>query len=156
EQRMTVCNMSIEAGARAGMVAPDETTFAYLAGRPYAPKDDAFERAVADWRTLPGDDGACFDRSVSLDAGAIAPMMTWGTNPGQALAITERVPDPAKEPDVERRRAADAALSYMGLVPGTLLSDIALDRVFIGSCTNSRIEDLRAAASVAKLGRAVI
>jgi 3-isopropylmalate/(R)-2-methylmalate dehydratase large subunit len=156
EERMTVCNMSIEAGARAGMIAPDDTTFSYLEGRPFAPGEQAFERALTYWRTLPTDDGATFDKTYEFDAAAIAPMVTWGTNPGQALPITGCVPDPTQEPDANRRHDIAAALDYMDLKPGLPLSEIHLDRIFIGSCTNSRIEDLRAAAAVAKLGRAAI
>ena len=154
EGRLTVCNMSIEAGARAGMVAPDETTFAYLEGRPYAPKGRDWERALARWRALPSDPGAGFDREVTLDAAEIAPMVTWGTSPEDALPITGRVPDPVAEGDGMRREAMLRALDYMGLTPGTPLEEVAVDRVFIGSCTNSRIEDLRAAAAVAR-GRKV-
>ncbi len=156
DQRMTVCNMSIEAGARAGMIAPDDTTYAYVEGRPFAPKGEAFERAVSYWRTLPSDEGAAFDKSVALDAAAIAPMVTWGTNPEQALPVTGRVPDPSQEPNADRRNEIAKALAYMDLTPGLPLSDVRLDRVFIGSCTNSRIDDLRAAAEVAKRGRAVV
>ncbi len=149
EGRLTLCNMSIEAGCRAGMVAPDETTFAYLAGRPYAPKGAEWDAAVARWRMLPSDAGAVFDREVTLDGGAIAPMVTWGTSPENALPITSVVPDPEAETDLERRDSLRRALDYMGLTPGTRLEDVPIDRVFIGSCTNSRIEDLRAAAAVA-------
>jgi 3-isopropylmalate/(R)-2-methylmalate dehydratase large subunit len=156
EERMTVCNMSIEAGARAGMIAPDDTTYDYLAGKPFAPSGQAFERALTYWRTLPTDDGARFDATFQFDAASIAPIVTWGTNPGHALPITERVPDPARESDADRRRDIAAALAYMDLKPGLPLTEIGLDRVFIGSCTNSRIEDLRAAAEVAQGGRAVI
>ena len=150
EGRLTLCNMSIEAGGRAGMVAPDETTYAYLQGRPYAPAGAAWEAAVRRWRGLATDAGAAFDREVALDAAAIAPMVTWGTSPEDALPITGAVPDPADEPDPERRAGMVRALDYMGLVPGTLLTDVAVDRVFIGSCTNGRIEDLRAAAAVVR------
>ncbi len=146
--RMTVCNMSIEAGARAGLIAPDDTTFAYLEGRPMAPKGGQWEQAVAYWRTLPSDEGAAYDEEVTLDAAAIAPQVTWGTNPGQVLPITGVVPDPAQEADGSRRRAMERALEYMGLEPGTPLTDIKIDQVFIGSCTNARIEDLRAVARV--------
>ncbi|MGB8275933.1 MAG: 3-isopropylmalate dehydratase large subunit [Alphaproteobacteria bacterium] len=152
--RMTVCNMSIEAGARAGLIAPDETTFEYLKGRPLAPKAMAFEQAVAYWRTLPTDPGARFDREVTLDANAIEPQVTWGTSPEQVLPVTGRVPDPRDEKDEDKRRAMERALDYMGLKPGTRLTEIAVDAVFIGSCTNARIEDLRRAAEVAK-GRKV-
>jgi 3-isopropylmalate/(R)-2-methylmalate dehydratase large subunit len=156
EGRLTICNMSIEAGARAGMVAPDETTIQYLAGRPYAPKGENWEKAVAYWRGLPSDEGAVFDREVTLDAAAIAPMVTWGTSPEDAAPVTERVPDPAAAPSAERRAGMERALAYMGLTPGTPLSEVAVDRVFIGSCTNSRIEDLRAAAKVVQGRRAVV
>jgi 3-isopropylmalate/(R)-2-methylmalate dehydratase large subunit len=156
DERMTVCNMSIEAGARAGMIAPDDVTYAYIAGRPYAPKGAAFERALAYWKTLPSDADAAFDQTVTLDAAAIAPRVTWGTNPEQGLAITERVPDPAAEGDADRRDEIAKALAYMDLKPGMALTDIEIDRVFIGSCTNSRIEDLRAAAAVAQRGRAKV
>jgi 3-isopropylmalate/(R)-2-methylmalate dehydratase large subunit len=154
EARMTVCNMSIEGGARAGMVAPDDTTFAYLEGRPYAPRGGHWRESVALWKTLPSDPGAAFDREVSLDAAAVAPMVTWGTNPEQAAPVTGSVPDPRNARDERQRAEIEAALDYMGLAPGTALTDIAVDRVFIGSCTNGRIEDIRAAAEVAKLGRA--
>lgn len=154
EGRLTVCNMSIEAGGRVGFVAPDDTTFAYLAGRPYAPKDAAWDRAVAGWRTLASDPDAVFDREVTLDAADIAPMVTWGTTPEDALPVTGRVPDPAMAPDAERRDAMARSLAYMGLTPGTALEDVPVDRVFIGSCTNGRIEDLRSAAAVVK-GRKV-
>jgi len=156
EGRLTVCNMSIEAGARAGMVAPDDTTYAYLNGRPLAPQGADWDRALAAWRTLPTDEGAGFDREVSIDATRIAPMLTWGTSPEDAVAITDRVPDPANAPDAERRAAMGRALEYMGLVPGTPMDAIVVDRVFIGSCTNSRIEDLRAAAAVVRGRRAVV
>ena len=154
EGRLTLCNMSIEAGGRAGMVAPDEITFAYLKGRPYAPKGADWDRAVERWRRLPTDPGAVFDREVLMDAAEIAPMVTWGTSPENALPIDGVVPDPAAEADPERRDGMLRALAYMGLQPGTRLEDITVNRVFIGSCTNSRIEDLRAAAAVAK-GRKV-
>jgi 3-isopropylmalate/(R)-2-methylmalate dehydratase large subunit len=155
EGRMTVCNMSIEAGARAGMVAPDETTFAYLHGRPYAPKGADWDRAVAFWKTLPSDDGAVFGRDISLDAAEIAPMATWGTSPEDAAPVTGRVPDPAAAADAERRGAMERALAYMGLTPGMRMEEIPIGRAFIGSCTNSRIEDLRDAAAVAR-GRKVV
>ncbi|HTS93581.1 MAG TPA: 3-isopropylmalate dehydratase large subunit [Stellaceae bacterium] len=154
EGRLTVCNMSIEAGGRAGMIAPDETTFAYVEGRPFAPKGAAWEKALAFWRTLPSDPEARFDREVALDGAEIAPMVTWGTSPENAAPITGRVPDPAGIDDAERRTAMLKALDYMGLEPGTAISGIPVQRVFIGSCTNSRIEDLRLAARVAK-GRKV-
>jgi 3-isopropylmalate/(R)-2-methylmalate dehydratase large subunit len=156
EGRLTVCNMSIEAGARAGMVAPDDTTFAYLKGRPFAPKGADWDKAVAYWRTLPSDPDASFDREIRLEAAEIAPMVTWGTSPETAAPITARVPDPRETPDADRRAAMERALSYMGLTPGTPLSEVAVDRVFIGSCTNSRIEDLRAAAGVVEGRVAVI
>ena len=156
EERMTVCNMSIEAGARAGIIAPDPTTFAYVEGRPYAPKGEHWTQALGYWKTLPSDPDAVFDREVELDAGGIAPTVTWGTSPQDALPITGSVPDPAREGDPARRQAMGRALDYMGLRPGMRLSEIAVDRVFIGSCTNSRIEDLRAAAAVAKGRRAVV
>jgi len=156
EARMTICNMSIEWGGRAGMVAPDDTTFTYMDGRPYAPKGAKWNRALEFWRSLPSEAGAMFDRELRLDAGALAPMVTWGTSPEHAVPVTGRVPDPAQAPDEAKRAEIDAALDYMGLKPGTALADIAVDRVFIGSCTNSRIEDLRAAAQVAHHGRAKI
>ena len=154
EGRLTLCNMSIEAGGRAGMVAPDDTTFAYLCGRPYAPKGAAWDAAVAGWRRLPSDEGAVFDREVTLDGAAIAPMVTWGTSPEDAAPITGAVPDPAAQPDLERRDAMTRALDYMGLTPGMRLTDIAVEMVFIGSCTNGRIEDFRSAANVVR-GRRV-
>ncbi|MEE8203300.1 MAG: 3-isopropylmalate dehydratase large subunit, partial [Alphaproteobacteria bacterium] len=154
EGRMTVCNMSIEAGARAGLVAPDETTFAYLEGRPMVPKAGAWEQAVAHWRTLPSDEGVAYDTEVTLDAAKIAPLVTWGTSPQDVAPITGRVPDPADEPDEAKRLSIVRSLEYMGLAPGTRLTDVTIDTVFIGSCTNGRIEDLRAAAEVAR-GRKV-
>jgi 3-isopropylmalate/(R)-2-methylmalate dehydratase large subunit len=156
EGRLTICNMSIEAGARAGMVAPDDTTFAYLHGRTYAPKETNWEKAVASWRSLPSDVDAKFDREVSFSAAEIAPMVTWGTSPEAAAAITERVPDPADAADAARRENIARALAYMDLTPGTPFSNIAIDRVFIGSCTNGRIEDLRAAAMVLNGRRTVV
>ena len=156
EQRLTVCNMSIEAGARAGMVAPDDTTFTYLAERRYAPKGADWDRALAFWRTLAGDSGAVFDVDVDIDAAALAPMVTWGTNPEHALPVTGRVPDPDAPENASRRADLRASLDYMGLAPGTKLTDIAIDRVFIGSCTNGRLDDLRAAAAIARHGRAKI
>jgi 3-isopropylmalate/(R)-2-methylmalate dehydratase large subunit len=156
EGRLTLCNMSIEAGGRAGMVAPDETTFAYLKGRPFAPAGEAWDRAVTLWRTLPSDPQAVFDRDVSLDAAEIAPMVTWGTSPEDALSITDRVPEPSTAPDAAKQDSMRRALDYMGLVPGTPLEQVAVDRVFIGSCTNSRIEDLRMAAKVVEGRKAVI
>src|SRR6202163_3313040 len=150
EARMTLCNMSIEAGARAGLIAPDETTFAYVSGRRFAPKGKDWDEAVAYWRTLPSDSGAQFDREVEIDAASLAPFVTWGTNPGMVVAVNERVPDLKSFAQESDRRAAEQALTYMGLEAGTPMEKIAVDRVFIGSCTNSRIEDLRAAARVAK------
>ena len=152
--RLTICNMSIEAGARAGMVAPDQTTFDYIAGRPLAPKGDAFDRAVEYWRTLPSDGGAVYDRTVVLDAAEIAPMVTWGTSPETALPITGAVPDPAANADPDARAQMQRMLEYMGLRAGERLDALPVDVVFVGSCTNGRIEDLRAAASVAR-GRKV-
>jgi 3-isopropylmalate/(R)-2-methylmalate dehydratase large subunit len=148
EGRMTVCNMSIEAGARAGMVAPDDTTFAYLEGRPHAPLGKAWEDALDDWRSLPSDPGASFDREITLDAAGIAPHVTWGTNPAQVVPIDGRVPDPDELADPAARESAARALTYMGLSANTAMRDIPVDTVFIGSCTNARIEDLRAAARV--------
>ncbi|WP_250454287.1 3-isopropylmalate dehydratase large subunit [Caballeronia sp. ATUFL_M2_KS44] len=150
EGRLTLCNMTIEAGARAGMIAPDETTFAYLAGRPYAPKGEQWDRAMAHWRTLFTDPGARFNREIHIDVGGIAPMVTWGTTPEYACAIDRRVPDPAKETDPDLRAAMSKALDYMGLAPNVTLEGVAIDRVFIGSCTNGRIEDMRSAAEVAR------
>ena len=152
--RMTICNMSIEAGARAGVVAPDDTTFAYVEGRPFAPKGEAFAQAVAYWRTLPSDPGAPYDRVVELRAEDIAPLVTWGTSPEDVVAITGAVPDPAGAPDEARRTQMQRMLDYMGLSAGQLMTDVAVDTVFIGSCTNGRIEDMRAAAGVAS-GRTV-
>ena len=154
EGRMTVCNMTIEAGARAGLIAPDETTSAYLKGRPMAPGDGAWEQAVAQWRNLPSDDGAAYDTETVIEAASIAPQVTWGTSPEDVLPITGTVPDPAGEPDEGRRKAMERSLAYIGLAPGTPLDGIPVDQVFIGSCTNGRMEDLRAAAAVAK-GRKV-
>jgi 3-isopropylmalate/(R)-2-methylmalate dehydratase large subunit len=148
EGRLTLCNMSIEAGARSGMIAPDETTLAYVKGRPYSPKGTAFERAVEAWSTLTTDDGAEFDREVEFNAADIAPIVTWGTSPQDALPIDASVPDPAREPDAARAKYLCEALDYMGLTPGTKLTNIAIDRIFIGSCTNARIDDLRAAAAI--------
>jgi 3-isopropylmalate/(R)-2-methylmalate dehydratase large subunit len=152
EGRMTICNMSIEAGARAGMIAPDEVTFSYLEDRPAAPED--FDGAVERWRELRSDPGAAFDTEITVDADALSPQVTWGTNPGQVVPVTGRVPDPDSLEGPADREAAARALAYMALEPGTAIEDIAVDRVFIGSCTNARIEDLRAAASVVR-GRAV-
>ena len=148
EGRMTVCNMSIEAGARAGIVAPDDVTFGYLEGREYAPRGAAFDTAVQYWRTLRTDDDAVFDREVTIDATGLTPYVTWGTNPGQAAPLSSHVPDPSSYADPDARAAAERALAYMGLEPGLSLRDIAIDTVFVGSCTNSRIEDLRSAARV--------
>ena len=157
EGRMTVCNMSIEAGARCGMIAPDDTTFAYMQGRPFAPKTGAeWNAAMAQWKLLPSDAGAKFDREVTLDAAQIEPMVTWGVNPEMTGAVGGNVPDPKNAPDERRRSDWTMALDYMGLTAGMALTDIRIDRVFIGSCTNSRIEDIRAAAEVAKHGRAVV
>ncbi|HEY1710945.1 MAG TPA: 3-isopropylmalate dehydratase large subunit [Rhizomicrobium sp.] len=150
EGRMTLCNMTIEGGARAGLIAPDETTFAYVAGKPRAPKAAAFEAARMYWRTLKSDDDAGFDVELTLDAASIPPMVTWGTSPEQALPVTGHVPDPAAVGDANTRAGVERALSYMDLTPGTALKDVKIDRVFIGSCTNGRIEDLRAAAAIAK------
>ncbi|MEL7497027.1 MAG: 3-isopropylmalate dehydratase large subunit [Planctomycetota bacterium] len=148
EQRMTICNMSIEAGARAGMIAPDEKTFEYLCDREFAPKD--FEAAVARWKKLPTDPGAKYDRSDSFDATKIAPQVTWGTNPGQVTCVTSRIPSPGDFSDPTEQKSCELALEYMDLKPGTPIEDVNIDRVFIGSCTNSRIQDLRAAAAVVK------
>ena len=149
EGRMTLCNMSIEAGAKAGLIAPDETTFDYLRGREHAPSGELWEQALAYWRTLPTDEGAVFEREVVLEGSEIAPMVTWGTNPAQSTSLDSVVPDPDAFDDPARRDSAARALEYMGLTAGTAIRDIAVDTVFIGSCTNSRIEDLRAAAAVA-------
>jgi 3-isopropylmalate/(R)-2-methylmalate dehydratase large subunit len=148
EERMTVCNMSIECGARAGMIAPDDTTFKYLEGRPYVPQRAAWEEAVTAWRKIATDDGATFDREITLDGGKLEPIVTWGTNPGMSVPVTAAVPNPSDARDASERAAMLAALEYMGLQPGTRIEDVTLDRVFIGSCTNGRIEDLRAAARV--------
>ncbi|HYC36310.1 MAG TPA: 3-isopropylmalate dehydratase large subunit [Usitatibacter sp.] len=148
EGRMTVSNMSIEAGARAGMFACDEKTIEYLRGRPYAPQGEMFEKAAAYWRTLVSDPGAAFDRTVDIDVAALKPQVTWGTSPEMVVSIEDRVPDPDKERDPTKREAMERALTYMGLDPNTPMTDVRIDKVFIGSCTNSRIEDLRAAASV--------
>jgi 3-isopropylmalate/(R)-2-methylmalate dehydratase large subunit len=150
EGRMTLCNMSIEAGARAGMIAPDETTFAYLKDRKFAPTGDDWERAVAYWRTLPTDTNASFDRTIEIDSNSLEPYVTWGTSPGMVIPITGSVPDPAEAMSNADREAAERALQYMALSPRTNIQDIAVDRVFIGSCTNARLEDLRAAAKVVK------
>ncbi len=150
EGRMTLCNMAIEGGARAGMIAADDTTVAYLKGRPYAPRGADWDKAVTYWKTLHSDDGAKFDAIVELDAAAIKPQVTWGTSPEMVLAVDATVPDPAKEADPTKRSGIERALAYMGLQANTPINEIAVDKVFIGSCTNSRIEDLRAAAAVAK------
>ena len=148
EARMTICNMSIEAGARAGMVAPDQTTFDYLKGRPHAPQGADWDAAVEYWKTLPTDDGAKFDEEVFLDATTLDPFVTWGTNPGQGVSLLDVVPNPADIADPNEKAAAERALEYMDLTPGTKMKDIKVDTVFLGSCTNSRIEDLRAAAAI--------
>jgi 3-isopropylmalate/(R)-2-methylmalate dehydratase large subunit len=150
EARMTICNMSIEGGARAGMVAPDDTTFAYLEGRPFAPRGAAFQEAVARWKALCSEPGAKFDSAVDVDVSQLAPQVTWGTNPGMVTSVTGRVPEPDSFTDPDQRKAAARALEYMALRPGTPIVDIPIDRVFIGSCTNSRLEDLRAAAQVVR------
>ncbi len=154
EGRMTVCNMSIEAGARAGMIAPDETTFAYLEGREFSPKGAEWDAAVQAWRALPTDEGAKFDRTVVIEASGLEPYVTWGTNPGMVVPVTGRVPDPKSFESASDRAAAEQALAYMGLEPDTAIQEIRLDRVFIGSCTNARIEDLRNCAEVVR-GRKV-
>jgi 3-isopropylmalate/(R)-2-methylmalate dehydratase large subunit len=148
EERLTLCNMSVEAAARCGMVAPDDTTFEYLHGRPYAPAGSMWDQALARWRTLPSDAAAVFDRELSIDGSAIEPMVTWGTSPEDAVPIGGHIPDPLQLADVARRDSAMRALEYMDLRPGQALEGIAIDRVFIGSCTNSRMEDLRAVAQV--------
>ena len=150
EGRMTICNMSIEAGARAGMVAPDETTFAYLKGRPHAPEGKLWDEAMEYWKTLKTDEGAVFDKEVFIDANTLDPFVTWGTNPGQGVSLLESVPNPADLVDPAERAAAERALEYMDLKPGTKMKDIAVNTVFLGSCTNARIEDLRAAAEIIK------
>jgi 3-isopropylmalate/(R)-2-methylmalate dehydratase large subunit len=150
EGRMTICNMSIEAGARAGMIAPDATTFAYLKGRRFAPQGAAWDEAVAEWSKLPTDSGAKFDRELTIDAAKLAPYVSWGTSPGMVAPITASVPDPAEAPCEQERKGLERALEYMGLTAGTPLAEVAIDRVFIGSCTNGRLEDLRAAARIAQ------
>jgi 3-isopropylmalate/(R)-2-methylmalate dehydratase large subunit len=150
EGRMTLCNMSIEAGARAGMIAPDETTFTYLQGRRFAPQGAAWTKALDYWKTIPSDSGARFDRTVEIDASVLEPHVTWGTSPGMVVPVTGRVPDPAAAATEADRRASQRALEYMALAPHTSIQDIQIDRVFIGSCTNARIEDLRAAARIVK------
>jgi 3-isopropylmalate/(R)-2-methylmalate dehydratase large subunit len=156
EARLTICNMSIEAGARIGMIAPDDTTYRHLAGRPYAPQGDDWQRALAYWQTLPTDSGAVFDRELSFDAGRLAPMVSWGTSPEDCSPVDGSVPDPSGIADADRRKHLERALDYMRLKPATPLEQVAIDRVFIGSCTNSRIEDLRAAADVLKGRRAAV
>jgi 3-isopropylmalate/(R)-2-methylmalate dehydratase large subunit len=156
EERLTVCNMSIEAAARFGMVAPDDTTFEYLHGRPFAPAGRLWEQALTYWKTLPSDDEAVFDRELAIDGLSIEPMVTWGTSPEDAVPIGARVPDPQSETDMQRRESATAALAYMDLRPGQPLAGLAIDRVFIGSCTNSRIEDLRIAAMVLQGRKATV
>ena len=146
ENRLTICNMTIEGGGRAGMIAPDETTFEYMRGRPGVPED--FEAAVERWRALPSEEGAGFDREVEIDAGELSPMVTWGTTPGMVVEVTGEVPDPAAMDSPPIARRAERALAYMDLRPGTPMREIPLERVFIGSCTNSRISDLREAASM--------
>jgi 3-isopropylmalate/(R)-2-methylmalate dehydratase large subunit len=152
--RMTVCNMSVEAGARAGMIAPDEKTFAYLKGRAFAPQGDDFDRAVQRWTSLRSDEGASFDREVRIDASEVVPMVTWGTSPEDVIPVDGCVPDPADEDDASRRAQLQEKIGYMGLTPGQRIADVAVDVVFIGSCTNGRIEDMRAAAEIAR-GRKV-
>ncbi len=154
EGRMTICNMSIEAGARAGLIAPDEVTFEYIKGRPLAPKAGAWEQAVESWKTLPSDAGATYDKEVTLESSAIEPQVTWGTSPEDVVPVTGQVPNPAEARDDGKRQAMERALAYMGLAPGTPMREVAIDKVFIGSCTNGRIEDLRQVAAVAK-GRKV-
>jgi 3-isopropylmalate/(R)-2-methylmalate dehydratase large subunit len=154
EARMTVCNMTIEAGARAGMIAPDETTFEYLKGRPMAPKGGEWEMAVAYWKTLPSDEGATYDKEVVLKAEDIVPQVTWGTSPQDVVPVTGRTPDPAAESDPGKKASIERSLAYMGLAPNTPMTEVKIDKVFIGSCTNGRIEDIRAAAAIAK-GRKV-
>jgi len=150
EQRMTICNMSIEGGARAGLIAPDDTTFEYVEGRPHAPSGAAWDAAVERWRRLPSDDGAAFDKSITIDANALEPMVTYGTNPGMGIPITSRVPSPDEQPDASQRRALERALEYMDLQPGQAILGQKVDVVFIGSCTNGRISDLRLAAEALK------
>lgn len=156
EERMTVCNMSIEAGARLGMIAPDEKTIAWLKGRPMVPTGAEWERAAAEWRALKTEEGAMFHQELTFDAHSVAPTVTWGTSPEDALPVTGRVPDPASISDPHKRRVVESKLAYMGLRPGMLIEEIAVDRVFIGSCTNSRIEDLRAAAQIARRHKAKV
>ena len=153
EERLTVCNMSIEAGARSGMVAPDETTIAYIKGRPFAPSGAEWDKAVAYWQTLPSDEGAHFDHELTLDAGKLSPMVSWGNTAADVVPVSGHVPDPANETNADRRSSMQRALDYMGLKPGMAMRDLAVDQVFIGSCTNGRIEDLRAAAAVVTKAR---
>jgi 3-isopropylmalate/(R)-2-methylmalate dehydratase large subunit len=148
DQRLTVCNLSIELGAKIGMIAPDDTSFSYLADRPYAPNGAMFEQACAHWRTLPSDDDACFDTEHTIDAATVAPQITWGTSPQDVIAVDQRIPDPARETDPQRRQAMEAALAYMGLTPGAPIEGTPVDWVFIGSCTNGRLSDIRDAARV--------
>jgi 3-isopropylmalate/(R)-2-methylmalate dehydratase large subunit len=156
EERLTVCNMSIEAGGRGGLVAPDETTFAYLEGRPFAPEGAQWEAARGYWRTLASDPGARFDREITLDAATIEPMVSWGNTAEEVAPITGRIPDPDRIDDADRRESIRRSLDYMGLTPGTALRDITVDQVFIGSCTNGRLEDLRAAATILRGRKAVV
>ena len=156
EGRLTVSNMTIEAGSRFGIIAPDDKTFEYLEGRPYAPKGAEWDKALAYWRTLPTDEDATFDKEVTVDGNAIAPLVTWGNSPENVIAVTDDIPDPEKEADTERRESMKTAIDYMDLTPGTPISEVSVDRVFIGSCTNSRIEDLRLAAEVVKGRKTVI
>ncbi len=150
EERMTICNMSIEAGARAGMIAPDDKTYEYIAGREFAPKGEEFDKAVANWKKLSTDSGATYDHSITISAADLAPQVTWGTNPGMVINVTETIPDPDKMPTQHQKKAAENALVYMDLKPNTPITQITIDKVFIGSCTNSRITDLRVAAEIAK------
>jgi 3-isopropylmalate/(R)-2-methylmalate dehydratase large subunit len=156
EARMTICNMSIEAGARAGLIAPDDATFQYLAGKPHAPEGAEWQRALEQWRRLPSDDDARFDREVVMDGAEVEPMATWGTSPEHGVPVTGIVPDPSMQKDAARRASMEKALGYMGLAPGQRLDGLPIDRVFIGSCTNSRLEDLRAAAEVIRGRKAVV
>jgi 3-isopropylmalate/(R)-2-methylmalate dehydratase large subunit len=156
EGRLTVCNMAIEAGARAGMIAPDDKTYAYLAGREFSPKGAHWDKALLFWQSLPTDDGARFDREVALDAATLTPMVTWGTSPEEAVSIAAAVPDPASTGDRDKRSHMEQALRYMELTPGTPLDGIKIHRAFIGTCTNGRIEDLRAAAAVLKGRKSVV
>ena len=150
EQRMTICNMSIEGGARAGLIAPDDTTYEYVNGRAYAPKGAAWESALTRWRTLPSDEGATYDQAITIDADALEPMVTYGTNPGMGIPITSRVPSPDDETDPSARRALERALEYMDLQPGQPIIGQKVDVVFVGSCTNGRISDLRLAADASR------